>query len=64
MLLLAIELLLAALIIAGVAVIFYPAAMILAGVMGLFVCERGAAAQTARDAWAARQDRKAAKGAQ
>lgn len=41
--LLAAELLSAAVLIAGVAFIFWPVAMILAGVLGVWACERAAA---------------------
>jgi hypothetical protein len=63
-LLLVIELLLVALIVAGVALIHIPTAMIFAGMMGLLICERGSAAQTVRDALASRRDRRAEKAAQ
>lgn len=41
--LLAAELLSAAVLIAGVAFIFWPAALILAGLLGVWACERAAA---------------------
>lgn len=41
MLLLVIEILFAALIVAGIAVIYWPVAVIVAGVMGVWACERG-----------------------
>lgn len=53
MLLLA-ELLSAAVLVAGVAFIFWPAAMVLAGVLGVWACERAAAPSPAPAAPVAR----------
>ena len=46
--LLFVELLFAALTVAGVAFVYWPAAMIVAGVLGVWACERGAARRTVR----------------
>lgn len=43
MLLLALEVLFAAAIVAGVAFIYWPAALILGGVLGVLACERASA---------------------
>lgn len=43
MLLLLLEVLFAAILVAGVAVIYWPAALILAGVMGIWACEKQSA---------------------
>lgn len=48
--LLLIEAVFAALMVTGVAFVYWPAAMILAGVLGVWACERAAARQAVRPA--------------
>lgn len=45
-----VELLFAALMVTGVAFVYWPAAMILAGVLGVWACERAAARRAVRPA--------------
>lgn len=45
MLLLVVEAVFALLIVAGVAVVYWPAALVLTGVLGVWACERAASAR-------------------
>lgn len=48
--LLLLEVVFAAVLVAGVAAIYWPAALILAGILGVVACERASAVATARRA--------------